>query len=155
MRHHRHTRTRSSGFTLIEVMIAMTVVTIASTGLLGAIGTGANLQQQNHAYSEAQRATRQVHESLRSGDLATHVAEFRQNPEFKSGDIRIEVRFPAQPLVDVLGRPIPDDWRYRDADNDGNVELNAASTARALLLPVEVTARWSGGEMKTSFLILE
>lgn len=155
MRHHRHTRTSSSGFTLIEVMIAMTVVTIASTGLLGAIGTGANLQQQNQAYSEAQRATRQIHEGFRNGDVATQVQGFLENPEFNSGDVRVEVRFPTQPLVDVLGEAIPDDWRYRDADNDGDVELNVASTARALLLPVEVTVRWSGGEMTTSFLILE
>lgn len=133
----------------------MTIVTIASTGLFGAIGTGANLQQQTHAYSEAQRASRQVHEDLRNGDLDAQFQEFRANPEFKSNDVQIEVRFPSQPLIDVLGGPIPDDWRYRDADNDGDVEFNAGSTARARLLPVQITASWSGGEMTTSFLILQ
>lgn len=152
---HRGTQGVNTGFSLVEVMMALVVSALGVMGLLGSMTAGAELQQDTQEYGQASRAARQVRENMRNGELDTRVAEYKNNGTFEVGPITVEVRFPEQVLVDMLGGPIPAGWRYRDLDGDGEVELDPAPTAEASLVPVSVVTSWNSGQMTTSFLVTE
>jgi prepilin-type N-terminal cleavage/methylation domain-containing protein len=146
-------RLRTAGFTLVEVAVALTVVAVASTGLVSAIGAGARLHSATESYGAAERASRQIHEQFRAGDLVAEFASFSLEPQVQIGDVTVEVRFPASAVEAALGQPAPKQWRFTDLDGDGQLDFNAASTATGSILPVEVTALWSGGELATTTIV--
>lgn len=144
-----------AGFTLVELCIALTIAVISTFGLIGSMLSGSKLQQQTQEYGRANRAIQQVHESLRNGDLDERIQELKNDPEFEVGTILVEVSFPEQNLIDLLGTPVPADWRYRDLDNDGDVELVPGVADGASLVPVEILTSWTGGELTSSFMVTE
>lgn len=144
-----------SGFTLIEVCLAMTIAAVAIGGLMAAAVSADRLQVQTRSYGLASRSFQQLHESFREGDLDARVAELKAAPDIELGTVTLTVSFPEQLLVDQLGAPVPAGWRYRDLDGDGEVELDAASTADSSLVPVSVEARWAGGVLRSRFLVTE
>lgn len=145
----------TAGYTVVEVLVGLTVATLALLGLTGAMTAGSKLQVQTADYALANRALRFVHERMHTGSLDQRFAEFEAEPSFEIDRVQVEVSFPEQVLVDAIGGPVPADWRYRDGDGDGHVELNVASAARASLVPVSVTLVWNGGEMRSSFMVTE
>ncbi|MFT5198414.1 MAG: prepilin-type N-terminal cleavage/methylation domain-containing protein [Planctomycetota bacterium] len=148
-------RKQQAGFTLVELCIALTIAVISTLGLMGSMLSGSKLQQQTQEYGRANRAIQQVHETLRNGDLDDRIAEYKADPVFALGPITVAVSFPAQNLIDLLGTPIPVDWRYQDTDNDGDVDLVAGVADGPSLVPVEVLTTWTGGQMSSSFMVTE
>lgn len=148
-------RRSRAGFSVVEVCVALVVIVVGVLGILGSVTAGTKLQEQTRDYGRASRAVQTVHEELRRGDLDDRVAALMAEPSFRNGPIELEVEFPEQTLVDLIGGPVPEGWRYRDADGDGAVELDPAATATTSLVPVTVVARWNGGEMRSSFLVTE
>ena len=132
--------------------MAVTVFVIAFLGLASAMTAGSQLQIRTEEYALASRAVRQVHERLHGGDIDTHVADYKANPIFDFGPLTVEVEFPEQVLIDAIGGPVSTDWRYRDLDADGQVDLDTLSTSQASLVPVSVTVTWANGEMRSTFL---
>jgi len=142
----------SGGFTLLEVIVAVTIFVIAFLGLASAMTAGSQLQIRTEEYALASRAVRQVHERLHGGDIDGQVAAFKATPVFDFGPLTVEVEFPEQVLIDAIGGPVSADWRYRDLDADGQVDLDTLSTSQASLVPVSVTVTWANGEMRSTFL---
>ncbi len=69
--------TRSEGgFSLLEVTIAISVLTLALVGATGSILAGNRLQRVNRESAVAEDAVRQVLESMRGAALATTFARF-------------------------------------------------------------------------------
>jgi hypothetical protein len=143
------------GSSLVEVCIALTIAVISIFGVMGSLISGSQLQQQTQEYGRANRAIQQIHETLRNGDLDARVAEYKADADFDLGPISVQVRFPEQVLIDLLGGPVPVGWRYRDVDNDGEVDLDLGSTARASLVPVLVRTNWVGGELNSNFMVTQ
>jgi prepilin-type N-terminal cleavage/methylation domain-containing protein len=143
------------GFTLVEVLVALTVSVIALLGLTSAMTAGSKLQIRTEEYALASRAIRQVHERLHSGSIDARVAELLADPVYRVGPLTVAVEFPEQLLVDAIGGPVPAGWRYRDADGDGQVELDPLATALTSLVPASVTVTWAKGEMRSTFLATE
>jgi Tfp pilus assembly protein PilV len=140
---------------MIEVAAA---VLILAVGLLGASMSGvrcAELQRSTQDYVQAHHAAREVVERLRNGDLAARFQELAATPDFDSGALRVEVRFPAALLVDSLGGPPPATARFRDLDADGQVDMDVASTDPQSLLPLQVTVRRAGMELQVATLVSE
>ncbi|MBK8980378.1 MAG: hypothetical protein IPM29_31135 [Planctomycetes bacterium] len=140
---------------MIDLIIATAVAAIAAVGFLAAMTNGQRLQKQTATYADASRVIAEVHALLRSGDLDARVAEFKASPTLTVNAVVAEVRFPAQLVAELLGAPIPAGWRYRDLDADGEVDLDTAASATASLVPVTVTARWTGGTATSSFFLTE
>jgi hypothetical protein len=140
---------------VVEVLIALTVATMALLGLTSAMTAGSKLQQRTADYALASRTMREIHERLHTGNLDQRFVEFEATPTFDVERVTVTVSFPEQLLVDAIGGPVPAGWRYRDVDADGEVEQNVAAPSRASLLPVEVVLTWTGGEMRSSFLVTE
>ncbi len=67
---------RRTGFSLLEVTVAITVLTIAVVGATGSIIAGDKLQRVNRDSALAEDAVRQALESMRGSDIATTFARF-------------------------------------------------------------------------------
>ena len=132
---------RSSGMTMVEIVVAILIITV---GLLGAAGVTAkcsDLQRSTNAYVEAQNTARDVLERIRKGNLVAQFQAFSAAPDFVQQGQQVEVRFPEDLLVRILGAAVPATARFRDTNGDGEVDLNAASAEPASLLPVRITLR--------------
>lgn len=145
----------TNGFTMVEVVVAMTVAAIALMAFTSTMAAGSRLQIQTQRYALASSAIRQAHERLHSGDIDARVAEYMADPVFAFGPHTVSVEFPEQVLIDLIGGPVPVGWRYRDIDADGQVDLNPLAPSRASLVPVSVTVTWANGEMNSNFLVTE
>lgn len=143
------------GYTLLEIMVSIVVVVVAALGILMSLTSGVRLQQQTGDYAIANRAIAEVHATLRDGDLDTRIAEFKAAPITTIQNVSVEVRFPQQQLVDMLGTSIPAGWRYRDLNSDGDVDLDPSATLGRSLVPVTITARWGSSAMDTRFFLTE
>ena len=66
----------NAGFSLLEVVIAITVLTLALIGATGSILAGDRLQRVNRESALAENAVREVLESMRGSVLATTFARF-------------------------------------------------------------------------------
>lgn len=146
---------RSSGFTVVEVVVALTIASIGLLGLSSAMATGAKLQGRTEQFAAASRAARLVHERMHGGDLDARFDEFQAAPTLEIDSLRVTVTFPEQVLIDAIGGPVPAQWRYRDTDLDGEVERDDDASSRASLVPVAVEVTWQGGELRTFFLVTE
>lgn len=145
----------SRGFTVVEICVALTLCTIAVLGLSAAMKAGSDLQVRTEEYSQANRAISTVHERMNSGDVDLQYDAFRANPVYPYGQVTVEVSFPEELLLEVIGGPVPGTWRYRDLDGDGEVERDASSPSLTSLVPVSVLATWSKGEMRSRFVVTE
>lgn len=148
-------RARTAGFTLIEVTVGLVVAMITILGLFSTLSASSSLRRQSRDFADACRAVQVVHESLRRPDLDAQVADYLAAPNFTLGEMEVEVRFPEEVLVDLLGGPVPAAWRYRDLDGDGTVELDPGSLETSSLVPVSVLVRWARGEMQSTFWVTE
>lgn len=147
--------TQRRAFTLVEICVSLAVFTIAVLGLSAAMTSGSRLQVRTEEYALANRSIEEVHERMHSGDIDAQVASFKAAPVYEKGPLTVEVAFPEQMLVDRIGAPVPDSWRYKDLDADGQVDLNPTATSLATLVPVSVLVHWTGGEMRSSFFVTE
>lgn len=150
-----HPRRSTKGLTLVEATVALAIAGIATMGLVSSLLASSNLQQQTQEFGLAHRTIRQVHEQIRNGDLETRFDEYRAAPVFFNGPLQVEVTFPEEVLTDVLGAAVPNTWRFRDLDADGDVDLDPASTEETCLLPVRVTVTWGEAQLTSSFLVTE
>lgn len=146
---------RRSGVTLLETLIAVSILVV---GLVNAVMMAvrcSRLQQTTAEYVQAHNAARNVVERLRDVDLDGSYAFFTANPTFNMGDQQVEVSFDQDVLVDALGSGVPAGSRFVDQDGDGVVDLNAASTDAFSLLPVRITVRHGALRLELVSLLTE
>jgi prepilin-type N-terminal cleavage/methylation domain-containing protein len=130
-----------SGMTMLEILVALSILAV---GLLSAATVAVrcgDLQRSTNAYIKAQNTSRDVLERIRNGDMIAQFQTFRAAPTFVQEGQQVEVSFPEELLVRILGMAVPATVRFRDANGDGEVDLNAAATEPASLLPIRITVR--------------
>lgn len=130
-----------SGMTMVEILVALSILAV---GLLSAATVAVqcgDLQRSTNDYIKAQNTSRDVLERIRNGDLVAQFQAFRAAPTFVQEGQQVEVSFPEELLVEILGGAVPATARFRDANGDGEVDLNAAATEAASLLPIRITVR--------------
>ena len=113
------------------------------------------LQQTTAQYAQAHHTSRDLLEQLRGGDLATQYQAFIDDPDPVIGGQQVAIRFPEDLLVDFFGGPVPATARFRDLDADGEVDLDAAATDDASILPVRITVRQGNLRVQIEALITE
>lgn len=148
-------RLRRRGSSLLETLIAITVVTIGLVNALVSAVRCSKLQQSTAEYVQAHNTARGILEQLRSTDLTTQFLAFSAAPEFNVGDQQVEVRFPEEVLVAALGVKAPATARFVDLDGDGGVDLNPASADTAGLLPVRLTVQNGALELQLVSILTE
>lgn len=151
----RNASSSQIGFTLVEICISLAILTVSVLGLSAAMKAGSDLQIRTEEYARANRAIIQVHERMHSGNIDNQFESFLAEPVYSAGSLTVEVSFPELLLTDSIGGPVPVEWRYKDVDADGQVDLNPAATSLASLVPVSVVVTWARGEMRSSFLATE
>ena len=130
-----------SGMTMLEILVALSILAV---GLLSAATVAVqcgDLQRSTNTYIKAQNTSRDVLERIRNGDMIAQFQTFRAAPTFVQEGQHVEVSFPEELLVRILGVAVPATVRFRDANGDGEVDLNAAATEPASLLPIRITVR--------------
>src|SRR5262249_2800875 len=145
---------------LIETMIACVLLTVG----IGSVATTAiscmNLQLTTADYDRAHNVCRDVIEKLRS-DPTTQFQTYKAAPTFRSGDLQVTLSFPQALLFprarlgESLGQSVPVTARFRDLDNDGQVDFNAAGTDIVSPIPVQVTVTRGRFRMTTSALVMQ
>lgn len=148
-------RRARAGFSLIESSIAICVLTVGLMAAGMTAVTNADLQQATAEHLAASNAARNVFERLRSGDLTQRYQEFAAAPDFAVGPLQVQVRFPEDLLVQVLGAAPGATATFRDLDGDGEVELDLAATEPASLLPVRVTVTGNGSTFPFEGLVTQ
>jgi type II secretory pathway pseudopilin PulG len=78
-------RARECGVTLVELMLAFVVLTVAILGTISTVISVDSLQQRVEAQDAATRAASDTLERLRDGDLATQLTWFAAHPTFTDG----------------------------------------------------------------------
>lgn len=146
---------RRAGFTLLEAIIAGSVLTVGVLHVSLAGVRTSRLQQATASYIRAHDAARGVLENLRDGDLVTQFQAYSAAPEFDVRDQHVQVRFPAQLLDAAFGGTTPSTARFRDNDADGEVEWNAASPDPAGLLPVRITVTAPGTNFQLATVLTQ
>lgn len=162
--HTRRATARRRGFTLLELMLAMVVLTLAVGMLATSVGSMGSIGSQQSERAHASEAARTVLERMRDVPFEDIFATYNANPaddpdgeetapgcHFSAGDLEAPlddedgfvgyVYFPGDGLElredtshEKLGLP-------RDLDLDGTVEsVDIASDYR--LLPVEIRVEW-------------
>ena len=105
-------RVRTRGFTLLELVIALTLLALMSSVLYGALGYAGRSWEGGEAKAEATASMRLSHGFLRTQLEAQHPLRMRKIPEFPllfSGS-RDELRFAAPLPARITGGGI---WYYR------------------------------------------
>jgi prepilin-type N-terminal cleavage/methylation domain-containing protein len=143
---------RDRGMTVVEIMIALVVISIALVSMISLMMSGNRLQEDARERGYAYNAARAVLENMRSTDFATVFDTYKKGASlntFKvdrlspitSGAQQGTVEFPEKNgLLDEsysdtgLGTP-------KDLNQDGDsVDLLAGNAVK--ILPVRVTVRW-------------
>lgn len=166
---------RCGGFTLLEVMIALTVVVTALVGLFSAILQISRLNATNRETLAAMRAAEQMVETLKDLDFERVFASYNSNPlddplpgpgsapgpHFAVPDLIVrsddadlkcgQVLFP----TDATGRQLredkvdPDLLMPRDLDGNGMIDGgDVAATCK--ILPVTLRIEWQGVQGRES-----
>lgn len=148
------TRGRQSGFTILETLIGLVLLTF---GVGVAVVTGlrcAHLQRTTETLVQAHNAGRDVIEQCQTGGLLPKHQQYTAAPTHAAGDLQISVQFPADKLSEGLGGAIPPTSRFNDADADGQLEVNALATDPVGLLPVRVRAQRAGFSYSMDTLVI-
>lgn len=144
------------GFTMIEVIIAGTILTIALLGLLSTMLSASTLQRNNRESTMAQNAVAAQIEIM-------HSAEVRRLPDFfgpgtTGATFTIPGLDPVAPLSTTAPRiPVgsvelffdetldrPDLGLPRDLNSDGDMTDTNIRDSRLVLVPARVSVRWQG-----------
>jgi type II secretory pathway pseudopilin PulG len=160
---------RGAGFSLLEVTIAITVLTLALAGATSSIVAGDRLQRVNRDSALAEDAVRQGLELMRGADLATMYARFNtrvdddpvgfvspgatfdvpglRSPPANAGAPVGTIQFPT--IDDGAGPELREDFvdaqmgMPADLNGDGAIDdLDHSGDYR--FLPVRVSVQWYG-----------
>lgn len=106
------TRTQHRGFTLLELVIALTLLALMSSVLYGALGFAGRSWEGGEAKAEATASMRLTHGFLRAQLEGQHPLRMRKMPEFPLvfGGTQDELKFAAPLPARVSGGGI---WYYR------------------------------------------
>jgi prepilin-type N-terminal cleavage/methylation domain-containing protein len=158
-----------AGFSLLEIMIAISVLTLAVVGATGSILAGNRMQRVNRESAVAEDAVRQVLESMRGSVLATTFARFNATTaDDPAGVVSPGATFAVEglsappenpgapvgtivfPAVDVGGvwelhEDVVDAELGMPADLDGDGAIDGEDHSDDYrILPVRVQVQWSG-----------
>ncbi len=163
-------RSATAGFSVLEVLVASTVLVLALMGLLGALVSSDVLIATNQELSLAMEAARQQVETMNGRPLGEIVRSYNLSPEddpggagsapgayfsvpglivdpYAPGGAHGEVRFPGSgPGSQVVDETVPNpSWGTpRDLNGDGSATGTAVLPDFVILLPVTVRVRWLG-----------
>ncbi len=149
---------RAGGWLLMELMIAITVLTVGILGFLFSFQTNFRATQELGSQDQAQVAMETVAENLRAADFATLYTNF-QNRSFPVPGLDGPDGTPASILVQffVDETALPGEFGpLVDIDGDGR-RSNSNASLNYLLLPTRLTLTYQmvhGAETKTLCLIL-
>lgn len=158
-------RARQGGFSLIDVLVALTIFSISAAGFLGVALSSLSLKKENENLAAANAMTRMVFEEMRSQDFDLLFALFNDDP--KDDPVGIAApgsRFTRQNFYRAfgtatqkygtvntqgVGNNVADmesveaviSFPSRDLDGDGAVDVQDL-TAGYELLPVMVQINW-------------
>ena len=142
------------GFSLIEALIALIVLGIGLGSIAVTSVRCAQMQSSTVDYVNAHNACRNVIERLQNGSLVARFQEYKAAPISTSGDLQVQVTFPAQLASQSLGGAIPLTARFRDLDGDGQIDLDAGSADIAGLLPVRIVVTRIGFRFQMDALLV-
>jgi general secretion pathway protein I len=128
---HRRTAGRDDGFTLIEVLVAFTIVTLLLSGIMKLLSTGLTAAQQTRTYSEALLL---AESSLDQLGAAIPLADGETSD-------RLDDRFTRR--IRILRRP-----------DERQNQPRAINADRLALYDVAVTVQWRSG-WRTSEVTLQ
>jgi len=142
----RSRRARDGGFSLVEVMVAVTIVVVGVLGLANSIVASDRLEQSTRRESVRARAVNDALEQLRNGSLVTRAQEFAAHADFTENGQKITVHFPAAVLAHRLPRYssttspfLPSTNVGGDYPKSGDLAIVPANSAAPGILPVELT----------------
>jgi prepilin-type N-terminal cleavage/methylation domain-containing protein len=127
------------GLTLIEIMIAMAILTVGLVAVGKAAVKCSQIPRSTQDYLAAHDTARDIVEKIRNGNLTAQFQAYSAAPNSVVGGQNVQVQFPVSILTRYRGSAPPATARFIDTNGDGYVDLNAASTDPASLLPVRVT----------------
>lgn len=148
--HDMRTFLHDKGFTLIEVLIAMTILSIGILGIAGLAGTAVKAAGVSESMTQANNLAQQKIEELLSVDYRNlHVtdtvatmASLRRNCALTtaSSSRPVYTCTPVDPLIQLEGKPF--NWSYTATfiDLDGNGEANQN---RDGLKRLDITVTWT------------
>jgi prepilin-type N-terminal cleavage/methylation domain-containing protein len=146
---------RSSGFTLLEAMTALAILTVGLLGVASGFVSNSWAQEDTKESIVVMRALRRTAEEIRAApfaEIAAMYSNYRFNvPDVQGARGRVTVflnEADASPEARLLGLP-------RDLDGDG---VTAASNVAAgyFLLPISIEVNWAGrsGQKRKALQIL-
>ena len=133
---------RSAGFTLVETMTAVALMTIGLMGVALSVVANARAYDSSVENTVAIQSLRQVAEAIRGapfGDVVKHYQGLTfESPEIQ-GEVRVRIfldETDSSPEAAALGLP-------RDLDGDGAATTTDISGSY-LLLPIHIELSWQG-----------
>jgi len=167
-RQHGCARTGSSGFTLVEVVVALAILVVGVLGALSAVSSSAVVGESTPELTRAQLGAQAMLERLRTENFSALFAQHNEKsgqsgfavvglaPQDGDADGMVgEILFPTPPgEPDVLREDsvLPDFGLPLDLDGDGVLENDDVS-GTYVQLPVRVRVAWSGrsGDHEVSY----
>jgi type II secretory pathway pseudopilin PulG len=153
----QRSRSPRSAFTLLEVLMAVTVLVLALFGLLSTILSASALQRANRETTVALAAAREKVEQLQTQRIHELVAAYGPTgttPGFAVPGLNPLSGATVGTVTILTDETItdPELGMPRDLNGDGDSTDTDVSTGRMFLLPAQITLRWQGatGERQLS-----
>ena len=148
-------RAREGGVTLVELMLAFVVLTVAILGTISTVISVDSLQQRTEAQDAATRAASDTLERLRNGDLATQLAYYATHATFTDGTQNVTVSFPAVSATASTPNLVLSNTCFADTNGDGQVDCNAARPTSPGLLPVRIVVGTGPNQVVIQALVMK
>lgn len=148
-------RTNEQGFTLVEALVAVLVLSVALLGTISTVVSADGLERRVAAQDTAERAAADALEKLRNGDLPTQLAYYQAHPTFTDDGQTVSISFPTADLTTAL--PLLDATHtcFLDANADGQLDYNVVRATAPGMLPVRIVVGSGANQVVLLALVMK
>jgi type II secretory pathway pseudopilin PulG len=148
------TRRGETGTSLVEVMIAMTILVVGVLGLFSSYTSSRRLEQSTLSYSARVRIVNDAVERLRNGSLVTRAQEFVAQPKLIENGQTLTMQFPVATLTKDLPKYASATSPFLDVNGDGKLDVVAANGGNPGILAVRMSVGAGADPLVVETLVL-